>query len=370
VPATVREHNEPPEGCGIVAATHVYHCCGAFHAVCTVVDDDGGVGSDAIVVRVVDVRNKDFEEGFHARPLGLVANHWEPYASAGGEFAADQFVVHGGQRSQRIANAGKAPAGIYQLIGANPGWDYQVTAWYHIEAGAAAFCRLGVDPAGGVDPQASGIVWSDGAAAGNWFQLTVRVTASARAVSVFLEVDGRGGNAFFDDVLLLPYPCPLGEAPPCTPPMQEEHCVDWRARQRPTILGPAFQQSGFAFESLSGEPLQIVVWGEPPGEGKFALPRKALRVTLPFAADRVVAHVETGTREPVHMDALSASDTLLGTVSGSGATGVVEMLEWRAGGIQSLLFTGGGGEGLLIDICCYRDDTKGADTATSTEWES
>jgi PKD repeat protein len=67
LPATVRERHEPPEGCGIVAATHRYDTCGHFVAVCTVTDDDGGVGRDTIIVRVVDVVNGGFEDGFRTQ---------------------------------------------------------------------------------------------------------------------------------------------------------------------------------------------------------------------------------------------------------------------------------------------------------------
>ncbi len=70
VPATVRERHDPPFGCGIAAATHRYDCCGSFHAVCTVTDDDGGVGEDWLIVCVVDIRNGNFEGGFHTHALG------------------------------------------------------------------------------------------------------------------------------------------------------------------------------------------------------------------------------------------------------------------------------------------------------------
>ena len=110
IPATVRERNDPPIGCGIVAATHRYDCCGSFLATVTVVDDDGGVGADTLIVRVVDIENPGFEHGFRSLDEGIVANGWTPYVTRAatasgrvGRFDAEEFVVHGGQRSQRLS---------------------------------------------------------------------------------------------------------------------------------------------------------------------------------------------------------------------------------------------------------------------------
>jgi len=125
-PAIIREQHEPPRGTGIAAAAHIYDHCGTYFAVCTVIDDDGGVGSDSIVVRVVDVLNRDFEGGFRHRLVGAVANEWEPYLAGGSAtlsgalapalgtgnatlFSAEEFVVHNGQRSQRIGGGGRIP---------------------------------------------------------------------------------------------------------------------------------------------------------------------------------------------------------------------------------------------------------------------
>ncbi len=48
---------------------------------CTVTDDDGASGMASKSVRVVDVLNRDFENGFRALLAGAVANEWEPYAA-------------------------------------------------------------------------------------------------------------------------------------------------------------------------------------------------------------------------------------------------------------------------------------------------
>jgi hypothetical protein len=358
MPATVRERHDPPFGCGIAAATHRYECCGSFHAVCTVTDDDGGVGEDWLIVRVVDVRNGNFEGGFRTHALGIVANEWEPYGSAGGPaasapYAAEEMVVHDGQRSQRIRGLGTSVFGLHQSIGANVGWDYQISFWYHIGSSGAGTVRLGIDPGGGTDPAGAAIVWTSGTDHVAWRQLAVRATASARAVTIFLEYRNEHGtpDAWFDSVELLAYSCPLGEAPPCHPPKPQRHCTDWRAEGRPRVIGPTFEQDGFAFASLGGDPLRIVIWGDPVGHGKLALPRKALQVKLPFVAGHVTAHVLSAGKDPVRMEAFDAAQVRVGQAQGSLGSSAPQQLDISAAAMSALIFTGGGQEGLLIDIC-------------------
>ncbi|MDQ6827362.1 MAG: PKD domain-containing protein [Gemmatimonadota bacterium] len=375
LPATVRERHEPPEGCGIAAATHRYDKCGHFYAICTVTDDDGGVGQDAMIVRVVDVVNGGFEDGFRTRALGIVGNGWEAYADGPSDPAVaagttrlepDQFVVHGdglrGQRSQRVEGTGSYRAGIYQSVGANLSWDYQVSAWFHARE-PGTICSLGIDPAGGTDANATSVVWMNTNDVTEWTQLAVRCTATARAVTIFLEIDSEqlagDSSSWFDDVELLPYPCPLGDAPPCKPPQDESTCVDWKDEVRPRVVTSPYTKNGFVFTS-PGEPLHIVMWGPPLGQMKLALPKRLLQIQLPFAADRVVAHVWAGTQQKIGMEALSAANIALGVATSSGVSSAAtpEMLEIRAAGIAALVLVGGGGEGTLVDLCIYKGDDR------------
>ena len=362
LPATVRERHEPPAGCGIVAATHRYECCGDFVATVTVTDDDGGVGRDRLIVRVVDVVNGDFEGGFRSLDAGVVANDWEPYVVAKGStataarFDAEEFVVHRGQRSQRIyCGRGVARAGLRQRVGANLGWDYQIAAWFHARERSGAHYRLGIDPAGGANPDAPSVVWSEAREDHEWSVLAVRGTASARQVTIYLEAGsdaagGAEGMVWCDDVSLLPYPCALGEAPPCQPVREREVCIDWATEARPRVLGPTFQERGFTFTLTGKDSLRIVVWGLPANAGKLVLPRKQLVVDLPFPATRVVAHVAAGSYVPIVVRG-KTPDGIVGPVASSGTQGYVERLELNGSGITQLEFTGGGGEGLLVDLC-------------------
>lgn len=205
VTATVLEQHKPPEGIGTAVASHIYRAVGCHCCTCTVIDDRGGVGVAYKAIRVVDVCNAGFEDGFRGLLAGAVANEWEPYAatiaafqvaSQGsapvvGTFAAEDLVVRGGQRSQRIHVDPRMRAGVYQQIGANPGWVYQITAWYCLLEGSGGMVRMAVDPTGGTDPTAAGISWTIGRALGRWEQLATRVVASGDAITIFLEATGQ-----------------------------------------------------------------------------------------------------------------------------------------------------------------------------------
>jgi hypothetical protein len=366
----VRETNEPPAAIGVAAATHIYRCCGTYLARFTVIDDDGGVRTDSLHIRVVSLENPGFESGFRNRLVGTVGNGWEPYVEAGAAFAttrgagsaaevfkAEEFVVHGAQRSQRIGANGRFRAGIYQQIGANRGWDYQVSAWYHLDERGGGICRLGINPQGGTDPDAPGVVWTQGSEHRDWAQLLERVTAQTQRITIFLEVgsDESAAAGYFDDVLLLPYPCQLKECKPEPPPKERKACVDWKDEREPRTLGEEHHKAGFTLNSRTKLPMMIALWGDPPNQGKLQFPARGIRVSLPFEADRVVAQVASYTSQPVRMQAFAENGSLLGEAStAQGAQGTVTSLEIAVEGITALEFSGGGNEGLLVELCVFQ----------------
>lgn len=58
--AIVVEANAPPAADGTASAAHIYSCCGAFEAICTVTDDDGAAGSDRVRVEMTTIGNPGF----------------------------------------------------------------------------------------------------------------------------------------------------------------------------------------------------------------------------------------------------------------------------------------------------------------------
>jgi len=114
-------------------------------------------------------------------------------------------------------------------------------------------------------------MWSEGSEHKRWAQLAVRVTAKQRAITIFLDAISEEGSAFayFDEVVLIAYPCPLPEKAPPPLPREESVCVDWKEEQEPHEVGIEYQKNGFIFRSPGQQPLQIVIWGVPPNQGKL-----------------------------------------------------------------------------------------------------
>ena len=375
-PATVKEVHEPPEGYGIAAVTHVYHQCGTFMATCEVVDSDGAKGKDTIAVKVVDVKNKTFEEGYRNLKQGVVANFWEPYILLGSSaetstgmlsnmpvsginFLSEEFVVHSGQRSQHIALKGSSRGGIWQQIGSNPGWDYQVSVWYHLDEKFNGVSRLGIAPDGTTDPNSVDILWLEGNIKHEWVRLAGRVTAVGNKITIFLETNTEREeiHAYFDDVALVPYPCPLEEPEKEKPVVTKRICVNWKDEKKERKLGKSYEKDGFTFVSSGNYNARIALWGIPENSGKLIVPESGLKVNLPFLSDYVIATIACHHSHKLIMEAYDFNGDLMGSVS-SAQQGQLETLMLRFSGIHSLLFKQGGNEAALIELCIGTGEEK------------
>jgi PKD repeat protein len=392
--AVIREKNDPPAGSGMAIASHAYRKCGVYDVLCTVIDDDGGVGTAATTVTVLDIRNAGFEDGFCHRQAGVVGNYWLPYfdevptlanppkpgaaaipaSAAGGDiFSAEEFCVHSGQRSQRIHFLGQSRAGILQRVGANPNWDYQISVWYSLNeqaggksellkevdtasdivppdlTGGAA--RLGIDPSGGTDPSSPDILWEEGYLRPEWSQLSVRATAAgeANAITIFQEGFGYGrlgADVFFDDAAL------VAVQPFCPPEKQKPHpdvCVDFEGSERQQTLPPEFVKDKFKFIALDKAPQIITSSGLPAGQNKLEVHPAGLQVDLPFTADRVQVTISSEITTPVVVTAYDATGTTVDKVS-SIPPGSVRDVSVKGSGITMITITGAE-RTLLIRLC-------------------
>lgn len=365
-PAIIKERNEPPIGVGVVAAAHIYERCGNYLARCVVFDDDGGKDEMNFIVRVVQLKNADFEEGYRRLTVGAVANHWEPYviekkgkgSSENDRFQADEFIVHDGRRSQRIDMRTAGRTGLWQVIGANVGWDYEVSAWYNIDESTEGTCRLGLDPEGGKDPEAASVVWTSGSVKHFWAQLSVRTTAKKGAVTVFLEMTGinKTRSSWFDDVSLIPYPCGLKKCK-----AQEEElkniCVDWQDERKDRTFKTDHVKNGFTFHSVAGGSLKVKVGSSG---GRLVIPRDGLLITLPFASTKVVAEVFTGGKDPVVLEALDKDGKAVLMTAAAAGTWAERTMELIGSGITAVQLREGSNESALIRVCIWY---------TSTSWE-
>jgi PKD repeat protein len=365
--AVIREINAPPEGRGIATAAHTYNRLGTYVAECTVTDEYGASGWDKTFVRVVDLLNHGFEEGFHSTHIGVVANRWIPYKSKTQEppagsatvtysmaenpesltFDGEEFIVHGGQRSQKIIGA-KVIGGIYQQVGANINWDYQFSVW-HNENGKCK-CRLGIDPNGGIDPTSSSVVWAEGSDEQNWASLAVRVTAKSRLITVYLEAQFETtAKAYFDDAQLIPYPCILKMPPFWIIPSSDQKCAEWSDAESQE-LGKLYEKNGFIFRSSM--PMQIVRSGIPANKGKLVIDPNMI-VQLPFLAEKVIAQVVRLTT-PITLTAIGENGGVIAKaiVSNKGELNSVE-LKGDGEAISFVRFMTDEQRNLLISLCAF-----------------
>ncbi len=380
-PAVIREKNEPPKGVGVAIASHTYEHCGTYNAICTVIDDDGGVGEDTTIIRVIDVQNPGFEHGFRERGPGAVGNFWNPYQAETPVFAAppaeeldvskapevffsEEFPVHSGQRSQRIRFQQATRFGLRQQIGANEDWDYQITAWYSRGERSGGVARLGLDPSGGTDSTAASVIWAEGNDRLDWHQLTVRGTApKAGFITIFLECLGTAAvpcNVCFDDVALVavqPF-CPEEPKAP-KPPREKEVCVNFYDLKPGTQLPPVYEKEKFIFEALSKQPLRIVVWGTPAGKSKLQL-ESMLVIFLPVPSERVGLQMQAASSHVVTAIAFDSGGARVGQVSGTPSPDA-QMLQINGRDIVRVEIRGGGGEAVLLEVCVTPDSRKGKD---------
>lgn len=379
-PATVREVHEPPFGYGFAAVTHTYRALATHEAECVVQDSDGAAGRATLRIAVVDLMNKRFEEGFRESGVGAVANEWSPYVvsqdAKGGDllpaatrerlrfFEAEELVVRDGRRAQRVNASPGQRVGILQKVGANVGWDYQVTVGYHIEGASSARCRVGIDPTGGDAPSAPQVVWSAGSSAGRWRKLLIRATASARAVTVFLEVEGidERSRCWFDAVAFDPFPCRLRDPRrPERPPTERFVCVRFADERESRSVEQPLNRDGFVFRRRSSEdPLRVVSFGPPAGEGKLLIDgvgARAVTAALPFEAARVTAMVWIieGTVDVVALDAAGA-EVAVASVFGAD---VPQSVTLAHAGISTIVMSSKG-RVTLIELCAFSINAKRA----------
>jgi len=180
--------------------------------------------------------NGGFEGGFssHGANEVVVANGWSPFWQDG-PFAEDGYnwrpeykdedAARFGTRRVREGNHGQKwgtvfathKGGIYQQVNVPVGSTLTLTAWAQawsstgddpgISVGGQFYLSVGIDPTGGTDWNSSSVVWSPiSTTLDQWVQLSVKATAAAGTITVYLRGDAEWRNkhndAYFDDVCL------------------------------------------------------------------------------------------------------------------------------------------------------------------------
>ncbi|MFW5748419.1 MAG: SH3 domain-containing protein [Chloroflexota bacterium] len=128
-----------------------------------------------------------------------------------------------GYRSYHVARGGGTfTAYIFQQVNVEPGTTVQGGAWVFIE-GNTGVARVGIDPNGGTNPFAPGIVWQETVTRFGWSTPTVNATASGGTVTLFLfatqGVPANPNGVYWDAAFLngtagAPSAAPAAAAPP------------------------------------------------------------------------------------------------------------------------------------------------------------
>lgn len=191
------------------------------------------------------ILNGDFEGDFYPYGAGYVAQYWIPYdfgLASPPQYLRSTLHKYEGQASQMIwADAVPWYAGIMQTtvltsgqgtVRIQAGKRYVVHVWvYSIYGGATAPVqhdklnkRVGIHPAGGVNPKSSDIVWTPWHGQDKtWVQINAAVEAKADRLTIFIEAyDPKSGGQdqlYIDHVVLEEEGAPPPTATPTKTPL-------------------------------------------------------------------------------------------------------------------------------------------------------
>ncbi len=367
--AVVEEENEKYLATGTAKVRHVYENCGIYKSTLKIIDDDGGVGEASMCVLVNHLKNGNFEEGFYKIMIreghkDFIANHWYPFASVvdtidtaaiSGQhsiaFNTQQYVIKDGQRSQCIEIKGAMQGGILQQIEVNQGWDYEFTGHFHIPIFSSAKAIIGIDPLGGIDINSSSIIWRTTDLDIQWKNATVRATARAQKITLFLGMlHNRSGNTeiYWDK-------CSLYQIQPhCIDTVCEPKCVDFKELRNDLNIYKPFQYKGLSFIPPKNG-LYTTKLGKPDGQVKLGFHSEGMRINFPEIVNYLKLTITNYAGRLILIEALYEDEVIQSFQEIiSNETKTIEInLEQMSG----VVIKGGQSEAALVEIClCIPDN--------------
>ena len=155
-------------------------------------------------IQFTTIVTDDFESGFDGPVTQDIDPDWGCYIIYGQPtFDGEWHTRRSGDWAQKVAGHASFRAGIYRPIPIAPGETYDVHVFAHLYQYGGGMARLGVDPAGGTNPDAA--VWSQMADLGVWIELTNGGRATSNYITIFLEGQSLlddNTNAYFDDLIV------------------------------------------------------------------------------------------------------------------------------------------------------------------------
>jgi hypothetical protein len=168
-------------------------------------------------------------DNFYGSPPREIPEGWTPFVLSGDPtYMRDEHSFFGGGTLRMWSVGGTFKAGIFARVAVTPGAGYRASiAWGAPNAPETFGRQLGIDPTGGVDPNAATVIWGPmhwgegrilNYPPGEGPNIDVRARALGDAVTVFFLVDhpnSTGDNLIFIDAIAL---YPDESAPAVDPP--------------------------------------------------------------------------------------------------------------------------------------------------------
>lgn len=155
-------------------------------------------------IQFTTIITDDFESGYDGPVTQDIDPDWGCYVIYGQPtFDGEWHTRRSGDWAQKVAGHASFRAGIYRHVPIAQGQTYDVHVFAHLFQYGGGMARLGVDPAGGTNPDAA--VWSQMADLGVWIELTNGGRATSNYITIFLEGQSLmddNTNAYFDDLIV------------------------------------------------------------------------------------------------------------------------------------------------------------------------
>jgi hypothetical protein len=174
------------------------------------------VPTPAPAIQFTTIITDDFESGYDGPVTQDIDPDWGCYTIYGQPtFDGEWNTRRSGDWAQKVAGHASFRAGIYRHVPIAQGQTYDVHVFAHLFQYGGGMARLGVDPAGGTNPDAA--VWSQMADLGVWIELTNGGRATSNYITIFLEGQSLlddNTNAYFDDLIVQGGPGAIAAQPP------------------------------------------------------------------------------------------------------------------------------------------------------------
>jgi hypothetical protein len=161
-----------------------------------------GTPTPTPTIQATSIITDDFESGFDGPVTQDVDPDWGCYIIHGQPtFDGEWNTRRSGDWAQKVAGHASFRAGVYRHVPIAQGQVYDVHVFAHLYLYGGGMARLGVDPAGGTNPDAA--VWSQMADLGTWIELTNGGAVTSNYITIFLEgqsLRDDNTNAYFDDL--------------------------------------------------------------------------------------------------------------------------------------------------------------------------